>query len=332
VLGATRPEDLALQMQVLAAYVTDPGWRPTGWDRMRGYSGAIQDQAAATPGGVFGREAGRLLYNGDRRWTTPTREEMAASSIADARAVLDRALGQGPIEIVVVGDVDVEEAIRQAAATFGALPRRADAPAPATRVRFPAGTAEPVRLTHGGRADQGLAYIGWPTTGLYADTRQARTLDVLSDVFELRLIQKIREEQGTTYSPEATHGASPVFADYGTFAGQIQARPEALAGFLRDAEAIVADLRDRPISADELQRALRPRVETVQRQRNGNPWWLFALGGVQTDPRVAAAIAGQIGEYESVTAADLQRAARTFLRPDRAYKLVIVPREGAPVS
>jgi zinc protease len=331
-LGATRPEDFALQMQVFAAYVTDPGWRPTGWDRMRGFSRTLHDQAAATPGGVFGRDSGQLLHGGDRRWGTPSREEMAASSIADGRAVLDRALGRGPIEIVVVGDVDVEEAIRQAAATFGALPARADAAPPATRIRFPAGTAEPVRLTHEGRADQGLAFVGWPTTGLYADTRQARTLDVLSDVFELRLIQKIREEQATTYSPQASHAASQAFADYGIFSAQIEARPEALAGFLRDAEGIVADLRDRPVSADELQRALRPRVETLQRQRNGNPWWLIALGRVQTDPRVAASIAAVTSEYEGITAADLQRAARTFLQPGRAYKLVIVPREGAPAS
>ena len=258
-LGATRPEDFALQMQVLAAYVTDPGWRPTGWDRMRGYQRHDPGPGRGDPGGVFGRDSGGLLHNGDRRWAMPSREEMAASSIADARAVLDRALGQGPIEVVVVGDVDVEEAIRQAAATFGALPARAEAAPPATRIRFPAGTAEPVRLTHGGRADQGLAYIGWPTTGLYADTRQARTLDLLSDVFELRLIQKIREEQGDDLQP-AGRRTPPrqAFADYGIFSAQIEARPEALAGFLRDAEGIAADLRDRPVAADELQRALRP--------------------------------------------------------------------------
>jgi zinc protease len=331
-IGGTRPGDFALQMQLLAAYVTDPGWRPTGWDRMRGFSGTIQDQAASTPSGVFGRDSGRLLHSGDRRWAMPSREEMAASSIADARAVLDRALGRGPIEIVIVGDVDVEEAIRQAAATFGALPARAEAAPPTASARFPAGTAEPVRLTHGGRADQGLAFIGWPTAGLYADTRQARVLDVLSDVFELRLLQKIREEQATTYSPISSHAASPAFADYGIFSAQIEARPEALAGFLRDAEGIIADLRDRPVSADELQRALRPRIETLQRQRTGNPWWLLALGRVQTDPRVAASIASMVGEYEGVTAADLQRAARTFLQPGRAWKLVVVPGQAAPAS
>lgn len=330
-VGATRPQDFALQMQALTAQVADSGWRPTGWDRLRTMSGAIQDQLASTPSGVFSRDSGALLHGGDRRWAIPTREEMAASSIADARAVLDPAF-RGPIEVIVVGDVSVDDAIRETAATFGALPARTEAPAPATAVRFPAGIAEPVRLTHGGRADQGLAYIAWPTTGFYGDTRRARTLNLLSDVLQLRLLARIREEQGTTYSPQSGHQASEALPDYGVLSAQIEARPEALAGFLRDAEAIVADLRDRPIEADELQRALRPRVENIQRQRAGNAWWLGNLAGVQEDPRVAPSVANGIEEYQAITPADLQAAARTFLEPGRAWKLVVVPQAAAPAS
>jgi len=331
--GATRPEDFALQMQVLAAYVSDNGWRASGWDRLRAYSGTIHDQLASTPAGVFGRDSGALLRSGDRRWAIPTREEMTASGITDARAALEPAFRSGPIEVIVVGDISVDEAIRQTAATFGALPPRASAPAPATAaIRFPAATTAPVRLSHNGRADQGLAYIAWPTVGLLPDTKRARTLTLLSDVFSLRLIQKIREEQGTTYSPQAGHNASSAFDDFGIFSAQIEARPEALAGFLRDAEAIVADLRERPISADELQRALRPRVEGLQRNRNGNAWWLANLGRIQLDPRVAPATAGVVAEYEGITPADLQAAARAFLAPGRAYKILVEPQPGAPAS
>lgn len=328
--GATRPQDFALQMQVLAAYVGDPGWRPSVWDRLRAYSGTLHDQYASTPAGVFGRDADALLHSGDRRWATPSREEMAASSIADARAVLAPAFAQGPIEVIIVGDIGVDEAIRQTAATFGALPRRNATPAPAAAIRFPAGTAEPVRMTHGGRADQGLAYIAWPTADFFADTRQAQVLNLLADVFGLRLIEKIREEQGTSYSPQSGHSASRAFAGYGMLFGVIEARPEALAGFLRDAEAIAADLRDRPVGADELQRALRPRVEGLQRQRNGNAWWLANLARVQEDPRVGAWAAGALAGYEAIAPADLQRAARAFLQPGRAWKAVVVPAAAPP--
>jgi zinc protease len=236
------------------------------------------------------------------------------------------------MEVIIVGDVDVEEAIRQTAATFGTLPQRADTPAPTVVPRFPAGVIEPVRLAHGGRADQALGYIAWPTTGYFADQKQARTLNLLSDVFRLRLLQKIREEQGATYSPQAGHDASETYADYGVFSAQIEARPEALTGFLRDAEAIAAELRERPVEADELQRALRPRIENLQRQRNGNAWWLSELARIQSDPRVALMITSQMSDYQAITSSDLQRVARQYLVPGRAWKLVILPREGAPAA
>jgi zinc protease len=329
--GTTRPQDLGVQMQVLAAYFTDPGWRPTGWNRLRALSGTIHDQLASTPGGVFNRDAGPLLHNGDNRWSLPTREQMAASGIADARAVLDDPLAHSPIEVIVVGDISVDDAIRETAATFGALPPRADAAAPADLIRFPAGTARPVRLTHRGRADQGLAFIGWPTQGFYDDPREARALSLLASVYQLRLIQKIREEQGTTYSPNGYHRPSEAFRGYGMFAGQIEARPEALAGFLRDAEGIAANLRDRPVAADEMQRARLPLIEGLQRARHGNAWWLDGLEDIQTNSQVAATIENQLADYNSLTPADLQRAARRFLLPGRAWKLVIVP-EAAPAA
>ena len=330
--GVTRPGDLAVQMQVLAAYMTDPGWRPTGWNRIRSLSGSIHDQLASTPSGVFSREAALLLHSGDRRWATPTREQMAASSIDDARAVLAGALAHAPIEVVIVGDIEVEEAIRQTAATFGALPPRAEVAPRTDPIRFPAPTVEPIRFTHRGRADQGLAYIAWPTQGFFDDPKRARTLNLLSSVFQLRLIQKIREEQGTTYSPQASHNASESYPGYGVFAGRIEARPEALAGFLRDAESIAADLRDHPISADEMERARRPLVDTINRQRTGNAWWLGNLPRIQTDPRITAMITSQLSDYGTMTPADLQAVARAYLAPGRAFKLIVVPEPGATAA
>jgi zinc protease len=330
--GTTRPQDLAVQMQVLAAYLTDPGWRPTGWNRLRSLSGTIHDQLASTPSGVFQRDSGPLLHNGDNRWALPTRDQMAASDIAAARAVLDPALARSPIEVIIVGDISIDEAIRETAATFGALPPRSSQPAPAATIRFPAGTAQPIRLTHRGRADQGLAFIGWPTIGFYDDPREARALSLLAAVYQLRLTQKIREEQGTTYSPAAYHRPSESYRGYGLFAGQIEARPEALPGFLRDAERIAADLRDRPVAADEMQRARLPLLEGLQRARNGNAWWLDSLEDVQTDPAIAATIESQLADYGGLAPADLQRAARRFLLPGRAWKLVIVPQTAASAA
>ena len=66
-------------------------------------------------------------------------------------------------------------------------------------------------------------------------------------------------------------------------------------------------------------------IERLQRDRAGNQWWLNALDGLDRDPRVASRIEGQLGLLESVTPADLQRAAQRFLTAGTAYRLLILP-------
>jgi zinc protease len=323
--GGTRREDLATELQLLAAYASDPGYAPTGWNRVRSLAGTMHDEMAATPGGILGRDLARLLHDGDPRWAVPAREEMMASSIEGGKAVLDPALRHGAVELVMVGDVTVDEAVRQVAATFGALPpRRETKPAPAAlRVRFPAPAL--VRETHKGRPDQGIAFIAWPTTGFYADTKRARTLNLLGQVMQLRLTEEIRQKQGTTYSPGAGHAASETFPGYGYLAAQVEAPPEKLDGFLADAARIAADLRDRPVSADELQRAKKPLIENLIRQRAGNGWWLAQLAEVQTRPEAARSLENQLAEYQSITGADVQKAARDYLLDAKAWKIEVVP-------
>jgi zinc protease len=323
--GQTRPADFGTELQLLTAYASDPAFAPSGWNRLRAMSATIHDQLASTPTGVVSRDLPGLLHAGDPRFATPSREEMAASSIDAAKAVLAGPLATGPVEIAIVGDVSVDEAVKQVAATFGALPPRKDAPVPsaALRTAFPA--AGLVRETHHGRADQGLAFIAWPTTDFYSDIRRARTLNVLAEVLQLRLIDEIREKQGTTYSPQAGHQPSEIFPGYGYMAAQIEAPPEKLDGFLADAGRIVGDLRDHPVSADELERARKPLVENLLRQQASNAWWLAELADIQSKPEAAEALVDMLGEYKAVTAADLQDAARRYLVDAKAWKLEVVP-------
>jgi zinc protease len=252
---------------------------------------------------------------------------MEASSIGDLKAVVGPELASGPMELIIVGDVSVEEAIRQTAATFGAMPPRVPLmlASSALDVRFPAPGL--VRLTHEGRADQGLAMIAWPTVDFYSDQRRARTLNLLSQVLQLRLIDEIREKQGTTYSPNAGHNASETFAGYGFMSARIEAPPERLEPFLADAARIARELADRPVDEDELNRARRPLIENLQRQRSSsNAWWGEALEGVQDRPEVATSIRSSIAQYQAISASELQAAARQYLVDAEAWKMIVVPK------
>lgn len=331
--GGTRPEDFELQMQVLAAYFTDAAWRPEPFERLRGLYLQALPQLEATPGAVFQRDAERLLHDGDARWAFPSEAELRGASLEELKSLVGAGLANGPIEITVVGDIDVDAAIAGVASTFGALPARGDfAAATSPTVRFPAPTAEPIRLTHTGRADQALGFVAWPTTGAVDDMQEARLLRLLADVLRLRLTDELREGQAVTYSPSVGSTSSWTFPGYGYVSASMEAPPEKMAGFFADVDRIVAALRDTPIDADELERARRPRVEALVRSQASNEYWLSELQDLHRDDDRLKAIRSALADMEGATPEDLQRVARTYLADARAWRLTVTPREGAAAA
>ena len=330
--GTTRTEDLDLQMQVLTAYLTDAGWRPEPFERARGQFRLVLPQLDATTGGVFARDGSGLLRSGDARWTIPTLEQVAAWSIDDLRNLVSSDLSQGPIEVIIVGDVDVDAAIQSVAATVGSLPARGPAATPTAEARtssFPDGVAQPVELKHGGRADQALGFVAWPTGDNFSNPREARMVRLLADVLRLRLIDELRENQGVSYSPQVGATASSTFENYGYMSVAIELAPENLAGFFRDVDGIVAELVTSPVTEDELERARRPRVEALRRSQNTNGFWMSELQDAQTDPARLPTLRSALSDMESATPADLQAVARKYLVPADAYRIQVTPRAEA---
>src|SRR6185312_13085517 len=253
--------------QVLAAYVSDPGWRPEAFKRLQGLGETLEAQYEATDSGLLSRDLGGLLHAGDRRWTFPSRAEIGAADPAELKATLGPALASGPIEVDIVGDITVDKAIQEVAETFGALPKRPDPTPPGTpeyATSFPHPSATPVVETHNGRSDQGIAFEAWPTDDYFANPDQARADSVLGRVLQLRMTQVLRLGEGVTYSPSAGATASTVFPHYGYISAEMEAPPAKLDGFFTDLDKIAADLRATPVSADELERAKKPAIEALE--------------------------------------------------------------------
>jgi zinc protease len=75
--GRTRAADLPLQLQLLAACLTDPALRTGPWASMRATADSLHRQLESSPGGIMTSEGLRLLHGGDPRWGVPTREQLA---------------------------------------------------------------------------------------------------------------------------------------------------------------------------------------------------------------------------------------------------------------
>ncbi len=326
--GGTTQDDLDTQLQVLAAYVIAPGWRSEAFERVRASAAPQLNNLVASPEGVMSRDIGALLHRGDPRWATVTPLDLAFTRIDDVRAVLEKPLAGGPIEVTIVGDVSIQRAIAAVAATFGALPPRPDPsppPAEALNVRFPDPPAAPVIRHHRGRPDQAMAVIAWPTPDFYSGPQRSRDLRILEQIIQARLFEQLRIADGASYVPETTLETSTVFPDYGYLDAAAEVPPDKIGLFFDIMGRITTSLKALEVSPDELERAKAPRVDLFTKSQQTNGYWLTALTGVQADPRKLDVIRTTIPDLKRVTAADVRRAAQLVLRDDRAWRMQVLP-------
>ncbi len=326
--GGTRPADLDTELQLIAAYISSPGWRQEPYRQSLSSLADNLSKLDTSPMSLFNAKFPELIHPGDARWAYPTRADIQNANLDQVKAVIGPALVNNAIEVTIVGDISVDQAIKSVAATLGALPPRSDAKPPVPQMgdmRFPAPTPQPVVLYHSGRADQGAAAIAWQTTDLWSDDESAAR-GMLKDILQLRMLDELRIRDGATYSPGATASASRTFPGYGYIAAFAEIPPGKTQLFFDTVQNIAADLRDHGPTAEEMERARKPAVDALEKAVETNNYWLSGLSGSQSDERRLKLIREAMPQLQAVTAADVQRVARKYLLDDRAWKLVIEPK------
>ncbi|WP_242147767.1 M16 family metallopeptidase [Sphingomonas sp. BAUL-RG-20F-R05-02] len=327
--GQTSPSDFADQMKLLAAELAAPGWDPN--PVLRAKSVALSGYAGlgASPGGVLTRDLERLLRDGDKRWGSPSREQIMALTPQSFRAFWEPLMKSGPVEVQVFGDIPADVAIATVGKTIGALPPRTASTATPPPVRFPAHDTTPVVLTHDGPANQAAAVIAWPTGSGIEGMTDSRRLDVLAAIFSDRLFDQLRSQAGASYSPNVSSTWPIGLPGGGRMVAIGQVAPENVPLFFKLSREIAADLVAKPVSDDELKRTIGPMLEAIKRQSTGNQFWMLQLTGASYDPRRIDALTHLYGDVTRMTAADLQATAQKYLVPGKDWTMDVVPKAAA---
>ncbi|WP_095012890.1 M16 family metallopeptidase [Tsuneonella mangrovi] len=327
--GGTIPKDLPRQLDLLAAAITDPGYRIEGQVRFHRSIDDYFKRKDATPGSALGTSIGGILSGGDPRFTLQPQSAYEALTFAKLKDAISGNLQHGAIELALVGDFDPDRAIALVAKTLGALPSRAadfdDAPA----LRHRPFTDQRTRhvIYHTGEADQALIAMVWPTVDDRNAAEDAR-LEMLERVVQIELQEELRERLGKTYSPGASSDPSDLWIDYGTFSIYASVDVKDVAVSEAAIRAVIERLAREPVSADTLDRARQPLLESYANALKSNGGWMRLVARAQTRPDRIARFAEMPGLIGQVTASDVEAAAARFLRPDQAVEILALPKPG----
>lgn len=328
--GTTTQRDFELQMQMLAAAVADPGFRPQGEAQYRRNIENVFATLTATPENALGNSLGGIISDGDPRFTLQPKEAYLALSFAKLKRDIGDRLDHGALELAIVGDFDEQEAIDLVARTIGALPEREAEFRGYDNNRHRTFTADRSQriVLHDGAADQAIVRMDWPTRD-DSDFAEDLKLELLERIARLALLDELREELGQTYTPAANATQSSTYPGFGYFtiaapvdAAQVDAAREAMV------ETIQA-LIDAPIDEDLLLRARRPMIESYENALKTNNGWLALVNRAQTEPDRIERFIRAPQMLAGLTPADVQATAARYLQPDERLEIVVLPREAA---
>ncbi len=322
----TTPADLALQLGLMTALLTDPGFRSEGEEQYRLAINTWLSQLRATPDSAMAADLGGLLSDADPRFTLQKPEAYSSRNYLQFKQDIAGRLAHGAIEIGIVGDFAEADAIAEVARTLGALPMREAEFRPYADQRQRGFTQDhrPRIVRHTGPADQALLRLTWLTRD-DSDPVEKQVLNLLQRIVQIELTENLRQRLGKAYSPGAASDLSRAWQRYGTFAISASVDVQDLAATRAAIAATLTELRDRPVSADVLLRARAPLLEGFANSLKGNPGWLLLVATAQSN---SERIDRQLKAPErimAVTPAEIQAAARRYLTEAGEVEITALP-------
>lgn len=324
----TRSSDMADQLYLFAQKFAQPRWDSGPVLRAKAAARLRYESFAASPQGVLERDLEYLQNGRDPRFRTPTPQEVEAATAEGFRQVWQPILEQGPIEVQLFGDFTREEAIAALERSFGALaPRQpfSGPLAPARLATLPP-SKQPITLEHRGDPTQAAALISWPTGGGMAGISESRQLEILSNLFQNRLMDAMREKLGAAYAPQVFNAWPQDLENGGSLTAMAQLAPKDVPEFFRTAEQIAADLVARPASPDELARVIEPLRQQISRASTSSAFFMYQLEGASTEPAKYAALRTLLPDYTRTTPQQMQALARKYLLTGQSWRAQVMPR------
>lgn len=326
--GAVTPADLERQLQVMAAYATDPGYSDNALRLFRRPLAEIYARLDATPGSAMNVASVRIMTDNDPRFSLEPLDVIQSVDFRMLKTELGDALVKNRLEIALVGEIDEDAAIASVARTFGALPPR-DKPIDdyaderATRWSDSIGSFD---IAHRGEANQLSWRRAWITDG-DSDQKRTQTVDLLARIVTVRLIDELREKLGATYGGGASSSMSKVYPGRGLFTVATTGDPKDLSAIEATVDAIIAEMVDKPVDADLFERARKPVLESYADWRLRNDTWIGVADEAQTRPETLDRFRNSEQSFKSITANDVWQLAKLYLGQPPRYTFRALPDE-----
>ena len=321
-------EDLGLCLKVIAAYLTDMGYRPEGLPQAKASVAGLYASLASSPAGPISMYSTRILSGGDRRFGVATGTEYGARTIAEVRDWIGPQLTGGPIEMSIVGDTTWEEASAGVAATLGALPRRAGRSevVAAQVLNAPRKPSKPVYIFTTDPSLRQVAVAWFCPVHDLSGVHMERRCRLLAALMAERIRVRLRVELGAAYGFDADFVQNEGFPDFSYFTVYTAVAPEHARATNDLIGSEMQSLRRGRFTRDEFERVKLPFLSKREEDLRDNGYWSYTvLRDAQQRPERIESARDRQADCASITPADIEALGDLYLDDSRWFQFVAYP-------
>lgn len=269
------------------------------------------------------------LHKGDDRFAWGTYKDYGALGVTSVRNWLQDSLAHGYIEVSIVGDIDKSTVVESMSRTLGSLTERRDVkinPVSLSPVKIDAPPGYH-KLEFVGEEHLAMVVGYWPTFERLT-IRDRVALEVLSNLVERRLWDRLREDLGVSYSPQAEFKHLVEYPEFAFIEAKIDCSPEEAPAIAKALLNISEKIGKDGIPEGKADEFIGPLKFKLRHAMRSNHFLLdTVLKRAQEQPdSVQDAIALKKYEFTEETIKEVNAIAKTLLAPENSRAAVISPK------
>lgn len=323
--GRASPKDLETMFQLVYLDFTAPRLDTSAFQAFKNQAAPYLANRGVDPDEVFGDTVEVTMAQHNFRARPLTAATFAEVNPQRAFAFYkDRFADASDFTFVIVGNVDtvsLKPLVEKYLASLPSLGRNE------TFKKHDSGPPKGVveRVVRKGIEPKANTLIDF--TGACAYTPQTRLdLRALTELFQIKLDETLREQLGGTYSPSASGGCSRVPEQRYTIQVQYNSSPENVDKLSKSVFALIDSLKNAPPSAADVNKVKEALIREREVSLKQNNYWLASiLNREQAGEDVAGMLAPFDDMIRAITPESLQASARKYFDTANYARFVLLP-------
>lgn len=324
--GSASPKDLEVLFQMVHLYFTDLNKDEEAFNSFVSKQKSFLGNLMANPNFYFQSQVSDRRQEGNPRYTgfpTAAKYEAADYDLA-YKKYQERYADAGDFHFFFVGNVDEEKVSAFAKAYLAPLPGLGSNEnfIPTT---FREKDAYDKFVVNRGKDQKSSVSIAWREETTYnPDTEM--TVKALGEVLTIKLVEKLREEEGGVYGVGARGTLSKITFSDMDFTISFPCGPENVEKLTAAALAEVEKIKKDGVTPEDLAKVKETYLVQHKEQIKTNNFWLTSLVSKYQEDRDDSYILGFEKAVAKLTAKDIQDVAQRFL-DDKYFISVLMPEE-----